>query len=245
MWRFVVLFILLLAACGTPETAAPPASAPTAQPAAADTGACGEEPLRAYRTGYNSIIDRWGDAAIKAGQTPAADLKPVIDSMQQIVGELQGLQPPACAQPAHAESVEAMKLSINGYETLLAQKDAGSKIRDSIDLLADARDRVASLPEAPVPTPTALPSPTPLPTLTPVPTSTPTATPLPTATPQPKQGIVTSKTAQVFETSTSTQPIKTLMRDTPVLVFEAAKGRIHVRAGDVEGWISQSSLIIQ
>ena len=244
MRRFVILFVLLLAACGTPETAAPPA-APTTPPQAASADGCGEEVLSAYRTSYNSIIDRWGEAAIKAGQVQPSELQPVIQNMEQIVGVMAALQPPACAQPAHAESLEAMRLAVSGYQTLLAQKDVGSKIRDSIDLLADARDRVSALPGTPEPTPTALPTMTPMPTFTPTPTATPTSTPVPTATPQPRPGVIISKTAQVFETPTSDQPVKTLLRDTQVLVFESAKGRIHIRAGDVEGWVSKSAIVIQ
>jgi hypothetical protein len=244
MKRFVILFVLLLAACGAPETAAPPA-APTAPPQAASADGCGEESLRAYRNTYNTIIGRWGDAAIKAGQAQPSELQPVIQEMEQIVGEMAGLQPPACAQPAHAESLEAMRLAISGYQTLLAQKDVGTKISDSIDLLADARGRVGALPGTPEPTPTVLPTMTPMPTFTPTPTATPTATPVPTATPEPRRGVIISKTAQVFETATSDQPIKTLLRDTQVLVFESAKGRIHVRAGDVDGWISKSAVVVQ
>jgi hypothetical protein len=245
MRRFiVVLFILLLAACGAPDTAAPPAAVPTAAPAA-DAGACGEETLRTYRTTYNAIIDRWSDAALSAGRAAPADLGPRVEAMQKVADELASLTPPSCAQPAHAESLEAMRLAINGYQTLLAQKDVGTKIRDSIDLLADARNRVSALPDAPAPTPTPAPTNTPPPTNTPVPTATPTNTPVPTATPEPRSGVISSKTAQVFETSTSTQPVKTLLRDTQVLIFEAAKGRIHIRTADVDGWVSQSSVIIQ
>jgi hypothetical protein len=245
MRRFIILFVLLLAACGTPATVAPPTVAPTTAPAASDADPCGAEALLAYRVAYNDIIDRWGDAVLKAGEAATADLPPAIAEMQKVGDEMAGLQAPACAQPAHAESVEAMGMAIDGYKTLLAQQDAGTKIRDSIDLLADARNRVAALPGTPEPTPTAAPTATPLPTFTPMPTATPTSTPTPTATPLPRTGVIRSSTAQVFETSESTQPVKTLLRDTVVDVFEAAKGRIHIRAGDIEGWVSQSSVIIQ
>lgn len=244
MRRFIVVFVLLLAACGSPATVAQPTVVPTAAPAAA-SDPCADEALRPYRNSYNDIIDRWGDAVIQAGRAPAAELQPAIDKMQGIADELSKLEPPQCARAAHSQSLEAMQLAIKGYQTLLAQKDVGSMIRDSIDTLADARTKVAALPSTPVPTPTAEPTNTPLPTYTPLPTITPTFTPVPTATPEPRHGVISSKTVQVFETATSTQPIKTLLRDTPVLVFEVQKGRIHIRADNIEGWVQQSSVVVQ
>jgi hypothetical protein len=162
-----------------------------------------------------------------------------------IASQLASLSPPACAAEAHESSIAAMKLTIQGYQTLQAKKEAGSLITDSIDQLSAARARVDALPGKPEPTATPLPTVTPLPTFTPLPTATPTATPVPTATPAPRAGTISAKTAQVFETSTSTQPIKTLLRDTPVQVFELQKGRIHIRADGVEGWVSQSSVLIK
>lgn len=245
MRRFVFLIMLfVLAACGAPETATQPTSVPVAT-APATNEACAEAALTAYRNTYNTIIDRWGSAVLRAGKADPSQIQPAITELQQIAGDMEGLAAPACAQPAHAETLEAMRLTVDGYQTLLKQADVGSKIADSIDLLSDARARVAALPGEPAPTPTAFPTNTPLPTFTPLPTPQPTATPVPTATPLPRAGIITSKAAQVFETSTSTQPVKTLLRDTRVEVFEAAKGRIHVRAGDVDGWVSQSSIIVQ
>ena len=239
----VILFVSLLAACGTPATVAPPTSAPPTAATAADP--CGADALRAYRNTYNDIIDRWGDAALKAGRAQAGDLNAAIGDLQKIAAEMGKLQAPACAQPAHAETLDAMQMSIQGYQTLLAQKNAGTAIRDSIDRLSDARTKVAALPGTPLPTPTAAPTNTPLPTFTPLPTVTPTFTPQPTATPLPRKGVISSKTAQAFETSTSTQPIKTLLRGNEVQVFEAAKGRIHIRMGDLDGWVPQSSVIVK
>jgi hypothetical protein len=245
MRRFIVLFVLLLAACGTPATVSQPTVVQSTASASSDGDPCGTTALGAYRNTYNSIIDRWGDAVLAAGQASKAQLQPAIASLEKIAGEMEGLAAPPCAAPAHAESLEAMRLAINGYQTLMAQQDAGTKIRDSIDLLADARIKVAALPGTPEPTPTVPPTSTPLPTFTPVPTITPTATPEPTPTLMPRIGILTSKTVQVFETSTSTQPIKTLTRNTEVEVYEAAKGRIHIRIGSLDGWVSQSSLVMK
>ena len=240
---FVLLFVSLLAACGTPATVAPPTSVPPTAASAVDP--CGADGLRAYRNTYNDIIDRWGDAALKAGSAPQAELNGAIGELQKIAGEMNKLKPPACARPAHAETLEAMQMSIQGYQTLLAQKNAGTAIRDSIDRLSDARVKIAALPGTPLPTPTAAPTDTPPPTFTPLPTATPTATAVPTATPLPRQGVISSKTVQVFETSTSTQPIKTLLRGNEVQVFEAAKGRIHIRMGSLDGWVPQSSVIVK
>jgi hypothetical protein len=50
---------------------------------------------------------------------------------------------------------------------------------------------------------------------------------------------------QMYETSTSTAPIKTLEKNTAVLVFETQKGRIHIRVDDVDGWVSPGSVIIK
>lgn len=246
MRRFIILFVLLLAACGTPATVAPPTSLPPT--ASADTSSadpCGEETLNAYRNTYTTIISRWGSAAISAGNKPAAELPAVIEQLQAIAGDLSGLEPPACAKQAHGESLQAMQMAITGYQNLVANKDAGAMIRDSIDQLADARLRIAALPDQPAPTPTAEATATIQATFTPLPTVTPTSTPEPTATPLPRKGVIGSSRAQVFETPTSNTPIKTLLKDTTILVFEVQKGRLHIRAGSLEGWVSQSSVIIK
>ena len=72
-----------------------------------------------------------------------------------------------------------------------------------------------------------------------------TATPEPTATPLPRNGVIASSRVQVYETASSDNPIKTLLKNTPVQVFETVKSRIHIKAGDVEGWVSKSSVIVQ
>lgn len=249
MRRYFVLFVLLLTACGTPVTVAPPTSAPTSAPAAA-AEPCGEVALRAYRTSYNNIINRWGQATVHAGQVSPADLKQPIEDMQKIIDDLAAITPPECAQPAHLASVEAMRTTLRGYQELQAQKNVGATIRNGIDLLADARVRINALPGQPAPTPTAPPTNTPLPTFTPaptftpLPTNTPTVTPTPTATPQPRQGVILGRT-QMFETASSNSPIKTLLKDTRVLVFEAQKGRLHIRLGGVDGWVAQSVVVLK
>jgi hypothetical protein len=249
MRRYIVLFVLLLTACGTPATVAPPTAAPTSAPAAA-ADSCGDAALQAYRRSYNEIINRWGAATIQAGNVSPADLEQPIEELQKIVDDLAAVMPPACAQPAHSASVEAMRTTLRGYQELQAQRNVGATIRNGIDLLADARLRVNALPGLPEPTPTPLPTNTPMPTFTPaptftpLPTNTPTVTPPPTATPEPRNGVISGRT-QVFETATSDIPVKTLVKGTPVLVFEALKGRIHIRAGDVEGWVAQSVVEIQ
>jgi len=254
MRRYMILLILLLAACGTPATdtpaaSAPTASAPTAAPAAA-ADPCGEAALLTYRQAYNDIVGRWGTATVQAGKLPPADLKQPIEELQKLVDALAAVTPPACAQPAHSASVEAMRTTLRGYQDLFAQKNVGATIRNGVDLLADARLRINALPGQPAPTPTDLPTNTPAPTVTlaptftPRPTNTPTATPLPTATAEPRNGVLSGK-AQVYETATSNNPVKTLLKDTPVLVFEAMKGRIHIRAGDVEGWVPQGAVLIK
>jgi hypothetical protein len=248
MRRYILLLVLLLTACGAPDTVAPPTPAPTTAPAAA-ADPCGDAALQTYRRSYSDIINRWGQATIQAGSVSPADLKQPIEQMQEIVDDLAAMAPPECAQPAHSASVEAMRTTLRGYQELAAQKDVGATIRNGIDLLADARLRINALPGQPAPTPTALPTNTPeptftpAPTFTPLPTSTPTSTPLPTATPLPRQGVL-SKQTQLFETSTSTNPVKTLAKGTPVLVFELLKGRIHIRAGEIEGWVTQSAVLI-
>jgi hypothetical protein len=249
MRRYIILFVLLLTACGTPATDISPTAAPTAAPVAA-ADSCGDAALQAYRRSYNDIIGRWGAATVLAGKVPPADLKQPIEELQKLVDDLAAVTPPACAQPAHSASVEAMRTTLRGYQDLSAQKNVGATIRNGIDLLADAQLRINALPGQPAPTPTDLPTNTPAPTVTPAPTSTPrptntpTATPLPTATAEPRKGVLSSK-AQVYETATSNNPVKTLLKDTPVLVFEAQKGRIHIRAGDVEGWVSQGAVLIK
>jgi hypothetical protein len=190
------------------------------------------------------VIDRWGSAVLVAGGTKAADLQGPINTLKQIADELNSMQPPPCAEQAHAESIAAMQMSIGGYQDLLAKKEVGTTIRTAIDKLAVATSKIAALPGTPVPVPTLLPSNTPVPTWTPSPTVPPTATPVPTATPEPRQAVIAGRT-QMYETSTSTAPIKTLEKDTAVLVFETQKGRIHIRVDGVDGWVSPGSIIIK
>jgi predicted outer membrane protein len=248
MRRYIILFMLLLTACGTTATEAPPAAAPTAAPVAA-ADLCGGAALQAYRRSYNEIVGRWGTAVVQAGAVSSADLQQPIGELQKLIGELAAVTPPTCAQPAHIASVEAMRTTLRGYQDLFAQKNVGATILNGVDLLADAQLRINALPGLPAPTPTDLPTNTPVPTVTPAPTftprptNTPTATPLPTATAEPRKGVLSSK-AQVYETAISLNPVKTLLKGTPVLVFEAMKGRIHIRAGDVEGWVPQGAVLI-
>lgn len=248
MRRYILLFVFLLMACGTPATDTPSTAAPTAAPVAA-ADPCGAAALQTYRRSYNDIIGRWGTATVQAGNVAPADLQQPIEELQKLVDQLAAVTPPACAQPAHNASVEAMRTTLRGYQDLFAQKNVGATIRNGVDLLADAQLRINALPGLPVPTPTDLPTNTPAPTVTlaptftPRPTNTPTATPQPTATAEPRKGVLSSK-AQVYETAISLNPVKTLLKGTPVLVFEAVKGRIHIRAGDVEGWVQQGSVLI-
>ena len=236
MRRFIVLFVLLLTACGTPGTVQQPTAVPTA-PAVPPTSAasadpCAAEALQSYRAAYGDILGRWNNALIEAGRTRPENLKGPIEHLQGIAAELNALTPPPCARNAQAE----------GYQSLLAQKAIGDSLRNAIDLLARAQAEVAALPGTPVPTATPVPTLTPLPTFTPLPTVTPTNTPTPTATPQPRAGVISSKQTQLFASATSTTPIKTLFRGTAVQVFELAKGRLHIRVGSTEGWVSAGAV---
>jgi hypothetical protein len=205
--------------------------------------------LQPYRNPYNDIINRWGSAAISAANAQPADLKAPIEELQQIANDLAALTPPACAQQGHSASLDAMRTTIGGYQNLMGQKDAGAAIRNGIDMLSAARLRINALPGEPAPTPslpptnTPLPTFTPAPTFTPLPTKTPTATPPPTPTAEPRQGTLRTH-SQVYETPDSDVPVKTLLKGTAVLVFETQKSRIHIRAGDVEGWVTKSAVVI-
>ena len=241
---FILPLVLLLAACGAPEATVAPRKAPTAALVSKTDDPCAAEALQGYRNKYTSVIDRWGSALLVAGQSKADELQAPITSLQKIVDELGTIQPPPCAADAHAESIAAMKMSIGGYEDLQAKKDVGSTLQSAIDKLALARAKVAALPGTPIPLPTPLPTLTPMPTLTPIPTAAPTATPVPTATPEPRQAVMASRT-QMYETSTSTAAVKTLAKETPVLIFETQKGRIHIRVDGMDGWVSSSSIIIK
>lgn len=240
MRRSLLVFLFLLAACGAPEVSTTP---PTAAPLA-DTDQCSNAALQPYRAKYNNVMARWFDTVVIAGQAKPEQLEGSIVSLQKLAEELASLQPPACAQAAHGESLDAMKLSIGGYQDLKAQKDVGGTLRDAIDQLSAARSKITALPGAPEPT-AVQPTLPPEPTWTPLPTAAPTATPEPTATPQPSNGVIASSRVQVYETATSDIPIKTLLKNTPVQVFETVKSRVRIRAGDVEGWISKSSVIVQ
>jgi hypothetical protein len=246
-FMFLILCVVLLAACGSPETNVSPTSAASVATNAAPSNTddpCAPDALKAYRLKYNDVIDRWGNAALVAGQAKAADLQKPIDSLKQIVDELDSIKAPPCAKDAHVDTLDAMYMAIGGYEDLLAKKEVGTTIRTAIDKLALATARVQALPGTPVPAPTLLPSSTPIPTWTPGPTAEPTATPVPTATPEPRQAVIAGRT-QMYETSTSTAPIKTLEKNTAVLVFETQKGRIHIQVEGVDGWVSPGSVIIK
>jgi TolA-binding protein len=241
MRRFLLVFVLLLTACGAADTT----TAPVATQAVASNDPCAPDALRAYQLKYTDVIDRWGTAVIVAGQAKPADLQGPIDTLQKVETDLAAIQPPQCALQAHNDSIEAMKMSISGYLNLKDQKDVGTTLREAIDKLSAARTTINALPGQPAPTPTALPTFTPQATWTPMPTAEPTATAVPTATPLPRNGVVGSSRTQVFETSTSDNPVKTLLKNTPVLVFEVEHGRLHIRANGVDGWVSQSSIIVK
>lgn len=140
--------IMLLTACGAPDTGAVPTNAPANQ-LTADTGPCAPAALRAYQVSYTNVIDRWGAAVIQAGQAKPADLNGPISTLQKIADDLGQVQSPQCAQAAHAESIDAMNMPISGYRDLMAQKDVGSTLREAIDKLASARTQINALPNAP------------------------------------------------------------------------------------------------
>jgi hypothetical protein len=247
MRRFFVfvVFAILLVACGAPESAGVPATA--VPPAAPTTEAdpCGPAALQAYRSSYSDIYSRWSMAMITAGKAEPTDLKTPIEELRTISAELTALKPPQCAQQLNTETIQAMQEIIASYQSLLDGKSVGRTLTAGIDTLALARDRVNALPGTLEPTRTPAPTVTPLPTSTPIPTNTPTSTVTPSPTPEPRNGIIDTKNAQVFETPSSTTPIKTLVRGTAVLVFELQKGRLHIKAGEIEGWVSQSQVVIQ
>src|SRR5207237_4978405 len=113
----------------------------TAAPAAS-ADPCGDAALLAYRSSYNNIVGRWGAATVQAGKVPPADLKQPLEELQKLVDELAAITPPACAQPAHNASVEAMRTTLRGYQDLFAQKNVGATIRTGGDLRADAQLRL-------------------------------------------------------------------------------------------------------
>lgn len=243
MRRFIILFVLLLAACGTPATVQQPTAVP-ASPVVVPTvdDPCATFALQAYRAAYSDVVGRWNTALIEAGQTQPASLQGPIDRLQSIAGEFAALYPPPCAQSAHEATSQSMQQAIGGYQSLMAQKPVGDVLSNAIDQLARAQEAVSALPGTPVPTATTEPTLTPLPTFTPIPTSTPTSTPTPTATPEPRAGVISSRQTQVFETATSTTPIKTLFRGASVQVFELSKGRLHIRTATLDGWVSQGAV---
>jgi hypothetical protein len=245
MRRFIVIlfFALLLVACGTPT--GDPAAAPTAVPAAASADPCAPTDLQAYRAAYGQIYNRWGVALIAAGKARPENLQTPIGQLQTISSELVALKPPVCAQRANDETAQAMKQIIQGYENLAAGKDVGQMLSHGIDMLSLARDRVNALPGDLVPTATQVPTKTPLATSTPTSTPEPTSTPTATPTPEPRNGVIDSRIVQVYDSPSSTTPIKTLVRGTKVQVFELQKGRLHIKAGNIEGWVSQGTVVIR
>jgi hypothetical protein len=242
----ILLLSLVLVACGAPESgagAANPTAASVTLAAAAEP--CAATDLQAYRAAYSDVYNRWGVALVAAGKVRPESLKSSIEQLQNISGELSKLNPPTCAQQANAETSQAMKQIIEGYQSLMAGKEVGQMLSHGIDMLSVARARVNALPEVLQATPTFVPTAAPAATNTPLATVTPTSTATATATPLPRNGVIDTKNAQIYETPSGTAPIKTLPRGTRVTVFELQKGRLHIKAGTVEGWVSQSVVVIK
>jgi hypothetical protein len=249
MRRFIFVLVsgLLLVACGTPASGAATVNPtpPPAPAAAAPAGPCADTDLQTYRAAYSDIYNRWSVVLIAAGRARAEDLKAPVEQLQAISGELEKLSPPACAQQANAETGQAMKQIIEGYQSLMAGKDVGQMVSHGIDMLALSRARVNALPEKLAPTATSMPSETPAPTQTPTATPVPTSTPTFTPTPEPRNGVIDSKLAQVFDSPSANAPIKSLARGTLVKVFELQKGRLHIKVGNIDGWVSQGTVVIR
>jgi hypothetical protein len=244
----ILLFSLVLVACGTPASGAAtvnPTAAPPQAAGPATNDPCGPTDLQAYRAAYSDIYNRWGVALVAAGKARPEDLKTPIQQLQTISGEFAALKPPACAQQANSETAQAMNQIIEGYQSLMAGKQVGQMLTHGIDMLSVARARINALPETLPPTATLAPTNTPAPTVTATATATPTSTPTATPTPQPRNGVIDSKIAQVYDSPSSNAPIKSLPRGTRVLVFELQKGRLHIRAGNIDGWVSQGTVVIR
>ena len=245
---FFLLCSLILVACGTPASGAATAN-PTTVPAPAtdivSADPCGPTELQAYRASYSDIYNRWSVALIAAGRARTEDLKTPIEQLQGIADEFAALSSPECAQQANAETSQAMNQIIEGYQSLMTGKEVGQMVAHGIDMLSLARARVSALPDQLAPTATPAPTDRPAPTVTPTATATPTSTPTATPTPEPRNGVIGSKIAQVFDSPSSNTPIKTLVRGTRVLVFEVQKGRLHIKAGAIEGWVSQGTVVIR
>jgi len=248
MRRFsiLLLFSLLLVACGTPATGAATVNTAPAPVATVDSNdPCAPAALQKYQKTYSDVYNRWSVALISAGSASPADLKSPIEDLQSLSDEFAKIETPTCAQQASAETTQATKQIIEGYQSLMAGKDVGQMVSHGIDMLAVAHARVNALPDQLAPTATPVPTNTALPTLTPTATALPTSTPTFTPTPEPRSGVIDSKLAQVFDSPTANAPIKSLGRGTRVLVFELQKGRLHVKAGNIEGWVSQGTVVIQ
>jgi hypothetical protein len=249
MRRFSILVFLslLLAACGTPATGAATvntAPAPTLAATVDSTDPCAPAALQSYQQSYADVYNRWSVALIAAGRANSADLKGPIEQLELLADEFAKIDSPACAQQANTETTQAMKQIIEGYQGLMAGRDIGQMVSHGIDMLSLARARVNALPEQLAPTTTPPPTDTPVPTKTPTATPIPTSTPTATATPEPRGGVIDSKIVQVYDSPTSTTPIKSLARGTRVLVFELQKGRLHIKVGNIDGWVSQGSVVI-
>ena len=129
MPRFIIVlvFVLLLAGCGVPTGAAPTAL-PTVAPAPAATAAsvaadpCAPTDLQSYRAAYGDIFNRWSVALVAAGKAQPESLKTPIEQLQSISGEIATLKPPLCAQQANAETAQAMKQIVEGYQNRMAAR---------------------------------------------------------------------------------------------------------------------------
>lgn len=242
MRRSIILAVLVIMTCSCSVQLNATPKQPTV-PVTTTPDPCDLLALQSYRAVYMMISNRWSLAVIEAGQARTTELKTIIEDMSRIADDFAILVPPPCAQPIHNRTLQAMQQTIVGYQGLMDQKNIGATLSDAINAFGQAQVEMSALPGTPVPTDTPIASATPRPTLTPASTPTPLATPTPTATPAPRIGY-TSRQAQVYASPTSDTPNKTLLRGARVLVFETSKGRTHIRAGSIEGWIAENAVVI-
>ena len=117
----VVVVVLALAACGgTPAPTPTPTLVPTPTPG------CAPDAVAAFLAEWDQIVDAWDDTNALANNTGRGSLSPVIQDMQRIKRDANGLET-SCAEMVAVKdaTVANMEHTIDGYLAFMAQESDG------------------------------------------------------------------------------------------------------------------------
>jgi|GEM_PF-1639021 len=157
------LMLAMLPNTNLPQVSVPsiPVAIPTAQQICDDPN---------YFKQTSAILDRWIDAATRAGSTSRIALTSVIGDMQQIRRDYTNLPHPSCANRFHQLVTDSMNDEIDGYLFFMQQssdaivsvylKRANDEMYDALAEMKRIRGMGVSPTRTPPPVPTFFPTPT-------------------------------------------------------------------------------------